>query len=871
MSEGSERNESSTVLVSTAGPLPLDHYVWGQRKLLERVVQRHFTIVEDAGSSYAWLVKPLGESPPLSLFELKDELEPLGWLPLLDPGEPLILAVESIPTRHYILPRRSLWLGWGVVAVCLTFIGAAWVQRLDPERTASNLSVVIEGLFGFALPMLTGIWLASEARRIVALRRGVRLDPMLPFAIPFPITTGAGLLPLGIAGAAPIWPFGIVALIDPRRVDHTPHPDRSSLAWTSLAAPLTLMLIGALFEIVGLMTTPNRPSAIGAPPFALHLNPLVSILANLGIGDSLGYRVQWVSAFGLAGHGLSMLGWILLLPIPNFPGDHLVSAMVGPSKSLESAHQTMLFALMILIAVWVFLRSGFWPWILLAIIGSLRRFYPDLNPLPLVIDEWSPLEERESTSLSVILIAFAMLGFPGWVPLVAIDGWQDGFTLDEWPEMIEVEPGVPMSHSMELAPSGVLARDGWIWLTILDEAPDWDVEWRCDGQMLAVEQHCFFSEISDQNPLALALVVKSPTLEGANDRVRVQIWLSSDSDEVNKTTILVPMILPRFDTSWERSTSDISLLCGNITLGPADSGNLTSATPGWSVQSGVTVAGPGIETVCISGPDGLNTTAPRVELQHDNGNVTRLGALFNVDDGVLTSDADDGGRGSIFGAAGTFPEMANGSLIIWLDDDALHCPPLALFPSPPDTENWSWDLRSDPLLTLPFDESGELLPGRIIFPSYGQLLSCGPSGQLQKVWRLADGPDAALLVNGTAVAYGGPWFGSIGNDVGVGDGSDSGNASDVVGNNSSLALLRFAVRNVGNESIIVSGEMTGDPGALDLISGVLPISVPSNSTVSLDIQLLDRDGASAWLWSEVTEDGILLHLVARCDTADCGS
>ncbi len=386
MSDELEGNAASVVADSANAPLPIDHHVWSQRKLLERVVQRHFRIVEDAGSSYAWQVSALADSATQSLFELKDELESLGWLPRFDPGEPLILAVESIPTRHYILPKRSLLLGWGVVAVCLTFVGAAWVQRLDPERTSSNFSVVIEGLFGFALPMLVGIWLASEARRIVALRRGVRLDPMLPFALPFPITTGAGLLPLGIAGAAPIWPFGIVAFIDPRRVDHTPYPDRSSLAWTSLAAPLTLMVIGALFEIVGLMVTPVRPSAIGAPPFSLHLNPLVSILANLGIGESLAYRVQWVSAFGLAGHGLSMLGWILLLPIPNFPGDHLVSAMAGPSKSLESGHQTMLFAVMILVAVWVFIRSGFWPLILLAIIGSLRRFYPDLNPLPLVID-----------------------------------------------------------------------------------------------------------------------------------------------------------------------------------------------------------------------------------------------------------------------------------------------------------------------------------------------------------------------------------------------------------------------------------------------------------------------------------------------------
>jgi hypothetical protein len=200
---------------------------------------------------------------------------------------------------------------------------------------------------------------------------------------------------------------------------------------------------------------------------------------------------------------------------------------------------------------------------------------------------------------------------------------------------------------------------------------------------------------------------------------------------------------------------------------------------------------------------------------------------------------------------------------------------VALFPSSPDAENWSWDLRSDPLLNLPFDEAVPL-PGRIILPDHGRLLSCGPAGQLQNVWRLAPGHDAALLVNGTAVGHGGPWFAfedGFGIDAGdVSGGSNtSANASNASDDNSSLILRQFAVRNAGEEILIVSGEMTGDPGALDLIAGVLPVSVPPNSTFSLDIQLLDRSGASAWLWSEVTEDGILLHLVARCDEADCGS
>ena len=868
------------------GPLLLDEQVWSQRTFLERFVNRHFSIREEADGGYAWVVRANSDEPPASLFELRDELEPLGWLPRLESGDPLLLVIDRIPTQRVVLSGRSQMLGWAVVAFCLAFVGGAWIARSDDSLAFTDTSVLIEGLFGFALPMLAGIWLASEARRITALRRGVRLRPLLPFALPFPLTVGSGWVPLGVAGAAPIWPFGIIAIIDPRRVDLTPHPDRSSLAWTSLAAPITLLVIGTIFEIIGLILTPDRPAAIDAPPFMLQLNPMVGIIAQAGIGESLGFRVQWVSSLALAGHGLSMLGWILMLPIPNFPGDHLIAALVGPSRSLDSGHQTMLFGIMMLAAVGVFISSGFWPWLLLVMLGAVRRFQPDLNPVPLVLDEWSPIEERQNSMISVLIICILLLGFPGWTPLNAVSGWQDGFSLDEsWPEVIEVEPGEAVSHSVLLAPAGVLERDGWLWLRVLDEAPGWTVEWQCGGVLLMYEQHCFFTGVSDHQPLPVTLVVVAPAADedGSHDRVRVQIWLSSGGTMVNRTVELMPMTLPRFDEAWTSPVSDDELLCANVTLGADDSGNISSITPGWSIdRSASQVHGPGVVEICLRGPRSSGTVSPRIELLRDNGSTVRLGATMDVDDGLLTV----GGGGALFAENGTLPEVEPGSLIAWVD--AVHCPPAAMVPNGPATENWTWDLSTDPMLVLPSasapgaeddsttdseDDSttgsstpdtttsstasgsatvaaGTPLPGRLLLPDHGLLVSCSENGSLRGVWRLAAGPDAALVVDGLPVAHGGLWFGIDANGS---------------------AETRFSVRNAGNTSLTVRGEMTGDPAALELIAGVLPIVVAANSTVPLDLTLEARGGATVLMWSEVDPDGMLLHLVARCDDADCGS
>jgi len=737
-----------------------------------------------------------------------------------------------------ILSREWVLAAWGVLALCLTSVGAVWVERLDDAKSMLDPNVIAQSAIGFALPMMIGIWIASEVRRWVGLRRGVRLDPLLPLALPMPITSGAGLLPFGIQGAAPIWPFGVFALLDPRPVDKTPFPDRSSLAWTAVSTPLVLFLIGALFEVIGLLSTPNHPKTIDAVPFQMHLNPIVAILVDLGIGDVASHRLQWVSPLALAGHGLSMLAWILLLPIPNFPGDHLISALFGPSRSLEMGQQSLLFAVMLLTAVWVFMRSGFWPWLLLVVIGAVRRFQPEAIPLPLVVDEWKPLEESEKSTLSVLFVLALLAGFPGWAPASAVDDWDASFSLeDSLPDRIEVSEGGHATYDALLSPTGVLPREGWIRLAFLDDSDGWSLEWTCGDDRMGDQGTCIFDGVSPQDPLPISIDVSTDGDAPIHSPVRLNVWLQSEGDAVNRTITVVPMVLPRFDNAWAVVEYDGSRLCSNLTLGVGDIGNLSLLDPGWDLIHTPSVVGPGLIEVCVESIATSRLPPPVVSLVRDNGSEVEMRAMGGRLNGTITSDGT-----MREGVDGVLPMSGEERLLLWLADGEVRCPPAANAPSVPSGANASWDLRIDPLVRLDGSEVN------LTLPTSGRLATCNLYGHLLALHDLAPGPSIALLVDGDIVGHGGPWLAAKDTPT---DG-------------------RFAVRNGGSDPIVVYGRISGDPSALNLTSGDLPVTVPANSTVELDVSLGWRIGTTVLLWSEAGSEGLTLNLVALCVDADCG-
>ena len=117
-------------------------------------------------------------------------------------------------------------------------------------------------------------------------------------------------------------------------MDTITYPNRYSLGLIELSSVITLIIFGSIFSLVGLsLTTTNPPESI-SEPLLLQSNLIVELISNFLIGDDFLIKLQWLHPLALAGFGISIIGWILILPIPGFPGDRILHSFLG-SKNLD--------------------------------------------------------------------------------------------------------------------------------------------------------------------------------------------------------------------------------------------------------------------------------------------------------------------------------------------------------------------------------------------------------------------------------------------------------------------------------------------------------------------------------------------------------
>jgi hypothetical protein len=119
-------------------------------------------------------------------------------------------------------------------------------------------------------------------------------------------------------------------------MDLIPFRNRNSLAATTLIAPLTLILSGFAFTLIGYSMTSNTSPPFGSTPTMVEPALLPEfILSLLFSSEEITLRSAWLHPLGLAGIALTTMGWILLLPLPGFPGDRLLSALLDPGEMEE--------------------------------------------------------------------------------------------------------------------------------------------------------------------------------------------------------------------------------------------------------------------------------------------------------------------------------------------------------------------------------------------------------------------------------------------------------------------------------------------------------------------------------------------------------
>ena len=438
---------------------------WGTRELLEVIASRFFELGNEGSYPNSWEVRGLdGKDVSNRLEELNSHLDTMGLVGSLEETNPPVLIISRIPQGSNVMGNYQSLLMWAVMSVFLTMVGSHWVSEYGYDSNSSGNSEIVNSLIFFTLPIIFTLSMASYCRILVARRFGIEIGHIAPIVFPIPTW----------------WPFGIVGAIGQRKLDMVPMPSRRALGSVELVVPLLLFTIGSFLTVVGLILTPSSPPELTGPPTVFETSLISDSLADSLLGEHREIRLQWLHPVGISGVGLSLVGWIMMLPIPGLPGDRILHAIIGPAEMRSGSTQTSVFLIVLFFMVVVFATAKWTPWVFLAFVAAWQRFNPDNLPQPIILDEQSGLDERFKSRFVAIASVILLAGLPGSVPSYEMEDYIAGISTEEWPKEIEFSGGELQVVSLNLDPEGVMPVSGWLQMRIEgSRSHDWTLGSDC--------------------------------------------------------------------------------------------------------------------------------------------------------------------------------------------------------------------------------------------------------------------------------------------------------------------------------------------------------------------------------------------------------
>jgi len=837
-------------------PLRIDAELWSHRDLLERIIGRWFHIVEETPDvEIGWQVQ-LGkgqENPDAALRALNKHLRGLSWIAVLQEGKPYDLFILPEPPQGDGISSGQLMAVWTVFTFFLTLAGAAWLQLQEPNLKLTDSALLTEAFCWFALPMTFVMFIGSDLRRRIGLRTGVDLGYHIPLAVPF-----------FMSPANPIWPFGVIGFTSQRRMDLMTFWDRKSLAMIALIAPLTMMFSGFVLTVSGYWLTSNTgPYFETAPPFVEPSILVDFVLSFLLTSEEVALRSVWLHPLGLAGIALVTMGWVLLLPLPGFPGDRLLSALLEPGEMDEGSTQTWLFVCVLGAGIYVVLSDGFYPWLVLVILGIWRRFSPTQSgSIPFVLNESAGFDGSSKNRIGIAMVALLLLGFPGMMPVGELQDWDSGLDTSEWPTEVSFAPGESGSLEFPLKVIGVNPIDVEFQVTFtgLEAMENWDA---CDEQILDLVTNCEFKEINplSEDSYVIGYDVWEADLQATTPFTMNLYWFENLEPRTH-SVIFSPSNRPApaaqqwtWDGDWESPQYCIELL-----LAEELSGNLSviSSQFSFSGESILPLQSGENQTVCIDGVYGsAHTLWPSL-----------VGTAMEAP--VLRATMDDGSifnwRMEIAGQhlqmfAGSYPAtdlfhypsmgtVVDTFLMLIDEDEPIHCP----ISSPSISANvnwqttdengtWIWNLSEIPQgIYSPNDSHSD--NGTIILPGEGKLLICRFGGMFDY-----------LHLQPYALAELNPSPASISTYEGM---VFLPNSSPIKNHGSEPVDIEVQQATFGGQSNMTLSSFTLQPG----------------EQWSLEAEsLLEHvnSGFEPYFWLEPTSEHWILHFVSHCEESEgCG-
>jgi hypothetical protein len=791
----------------------LDTETWEQQELLEVICSRYFVLGSQGLAEYSWEVNGReGRSPSASLRSLNRHLKDLSLIAVLDEGDPPLLSVGGLPSQVMVMPAWQQALIWVLVTGFVTMAGALWVTHLNPAPAVLELAVLQTSLVFFALPVMGSVLLASYARIFVSDAFEVESNHLIPLAFPV---------------MSPEWPFSLISAIGQMRPDLHPLPNRRALGFIELTTPTVMFVCGSILTILGLGMTPNQPPAYEAAPIVVDTNSLVDILGSVILSSDVALKLQWIHPTGLAGIALSLAGWALLLPIPGFPGDRILHALIGPGDMQEGSNQTSIFIATLGFALLIFISTEYWPWLLLAAIAAWRRFSPEQMPSPFVVDEYAGLDEIQMRQIASLTLVILLLGYPGLEPSYEMEDWDKGLSTESWPTHILFEDG-GAEVELSLEPVGVMPVSGWLQMRI-EGAPFGG--WQIDSECMDEREVCRFDDITQASPGSVSVSMNRDQMEASEQTFRLVILLDV-ADHVSEYVIVFQPtgVTSPIDPLWVMvEDTQTPRICVEIMVVEGDYVNLTNYDPFWSFEN-ETSLGPGIHHLCMRGHEGALQS---LSLRDDQ--YRRIGPSISLSRENLANDV------LFLPIEGTQPiiQVSDGVWRIpeWFESDSEYviargesgsafCPSTDVIAEVNASGDWDRDLADRSSILLP---AGEIDNATLRFSALGWLALCQGTTMLAS-YRVVEGPDVMV---------------------------DPGTLSSRMPNG------EFSIVNRENTSMSISLDWTGDAVAWDNWEAWAPSEVAAMSSVTANASV--HGAPSAWwaAWVTADEDGITLHFAAR--------
>ena len=806
--------------MSESKSIIIDKETWNQNELLETICSRYFIIGNQSSiGNISWEVNSRNhENISSSLKHLNKHLKPLSLLGLLDEGNPPTLTIIRYPVDPVNVPIWQQVLIWMTMFSFTTLAGGYWISQFEINDSIFTYDLVYQSLIYFSIPIFSVTIIAHIFRKYVASLFEVDVGNLVPIAFPL---------------ISPFWPFGIVGVFGQKRVDTITYPNRRSLGLIESSSAVVFLLGGSILSFIGLTLTSDLPPESISDPLLLDLNVIITLLSEIFLDSDISVSLQWLHPLALAGTGLSIIGWILLLPIPGFPGDRILHSIIGPKNLDSNGNETSIFLITLGVMCIVFLGTTFWPWLILASLASWRRFSGDHIPIALVVDEASGIDTKFRNTFAAIIVVLLLLGFPGVNPVKQMSDWDGGLDVSNWDEEILFSNSNDdsMTINLPLEPLGIIPVTGSIQVLIEGVGENWNINSDCFDEKLV----CQFEEISQNNRGVLEILISDNNLDIMTP-VQLRFIIDSGDTRLEHIMVLKYDGITSPDPFWHRDSElPNEKICIAIEVIENQSGNLSvTENPFWSVEDSSFLT-PGNNELCLvsekggwesldlvsSGIQG-SRMAPIVTFQQDNGNITTwelpidnsyIGIYFNQTRGMNLGQQISG---ILFSDTFGSPFCPSSVMIPTLDSDS--------------EENFTLSSGSPLIINGNYDGRSLLLP------ETGWLVNCKENESIAMILK--------------------PGF-----DIDI---------DDLLLNDSRLPLSDFIINSRSEQNISLVLDISSNIRSDDALNISVPNTILSNSSVNIDINLDEiSDGAWRVFWISQNSDSLILHFVSKCPIGGC--